>query len=96
MTRKGRWRGSTAQTFLQEARARPNLRVETEALASKLLFEGKRCIGVAFRQRGQALEARAHKEVILCGGAVNSPHLLQISGVGTGGASAIDRRAGGA
>ena len=82
MTRKGRWRGSTAQTFLKEARGRPNLRVETEALATKLLFEGKRCVGVAFRQRGQALEARAHKEVILCGGAINSPHLLQISGVG--------------
>ena len=82
MTRKGRWRGSTAQTFLKEARARPNLRVETEALATKLRFEGKRCVGVTFRQRGQTLEATAHREVILCGGAVNSPHLLQISGVG--------------
>ena len=82
MTRKGRWRGSTAQTFLKEARTRPNLRVETEALASRLLFDGKRCIGVAFRQRGQTIEARAHKEVILCGGAVNSPQLLQMSGVG--------------
>ncbi len=82
MTRKGRWRGSTAQTFLKEAQARPNLKVETEALATKLLFEGKRCVGVAFRQRGRTIEARAHKEVILCGGAVNSPHLLQISGVG--------------
>jgi choline dehydrogenase len=84
MTRKGRWRGSTAQTFLKEARGRPNLLVETEALATKLLFEGTRCVGVAFRQRGQAAEARAHKEVVLCGGAVNSPHLLQISGVGPG------------
>jgi choline dehydrogenase len=82
MTRKGRWRGSTAQTFLKEARGRPNLRVETEALATKLLFEGTRCVGVTFRQRGQTVEARAHKEVILCGGAVNSPHLLQVSGVG--------------
>lgn len=82
MTRKGRWRGSTAQTFLKEAAGRPNLRVETEALASKLLFDGKRCIGVAFRQRGKTIEARAAKEVILCGGAINSPHLLQISGIG--------------
>ena len=82
MTRKGRWRGSTAQTFLKEAKGRPNLRVETEALATKLLFEGKRCVGVAFRQRGQTLEARAGREVILCGGAVNSPHLLQVSGIG--------------
>ena len=82
MTRKGKWRGSTAQTFLKEAASRPNLRVETEAQASKLLFEGKRCIGVQFRRRGQLVEARAHKEVILSGGAINSPHLLQISGVG--------------
>ncbi len=82
MTRKGKWRGSTARTFLKEAQGRPNLRVETEALATNLLFEGKRCVGVAFRQRGKAVEARAGREVILCGGAVNSPHLLQISGVG--------------
>jgi choline dehydrogenase len=82
MTRIGRWRGSTSQTFLKEARGRPNLRVGTEALATKLLFDGKRCTGVAFRQRGEDIVAKAHKEVILCGGAVNSPHLLQISGVG--------------
>ncbi|HEY8290578.1 MAG TPA: GMC family oxidoreductase N-terminal domain-containing protein, partial [Acetobacteraceae bacterium] len=82
MTRRGRWRGSTAQTFLREARSRQNLRVETEALASRLVFDGKRCTGVRFRQHGQEIEARAHKEVVLCGGAINSPHLLQISGVG--------------
>jgi choline dehydrogenase len=82
MTRKGKWRGSTAQTFLKEAQGRPNLRVVTEALATNLLFDGKRCTGVAFRQGGKAVEARAGKEVILCGGAVNSPHLLQISGIG--------------
>jgi choline dehydrogenase len=84
MTRKGKWRGSTARTFLKEAQARPNLRVETEALATKLLFEGKRCVGVAFNQHGRAIEARAEREVILCGGSINSPHLLQISGVGPG------------
>ena len=82
MTRRGRWRGSTAQTFLKEARKRPNLRVETDAQASRLLFEGTRCVGVEFRQYGQPVVARATKEVILSGGAVNSPHLLQISGVG--------------
>ena len=83
MTRKGRFRGSTAQTFLAAgARKRKNLRVETDALATRLLFEGKRCIGVAFRQRGVDREARAAREVILCGGSVNSPHLLQISGIG--------------
>ncbi len=82
MTRKGRWRGSTAQTYLKEVRSRANLRVETNALASKLLFQGTRCTGVAFRQHGKTIEATAHNEVILCGGAVNSPHLLQISGIG--------------
>ena len=82
MTRLGRFRGSTARTFLAAAKGRANLQVVTEALATSLLFEGRRCVGVAFRQRGQAQEARASREVILCGGAVNSPHLLQISGVG--------------
>ncbi|MBS0562399.1 MAG: GMC family oxidoreductase N-terminal domain-containing protein, partial [Proteobacteria bacterium] len=82
MTRRGRWRGSTAQTFLREARGRANLRVETEALAERLTFEGTRCTGVVFRQRGRSVTARAHREVILSGGAINSPHLLQISGVG--------------
>ena len=82
MTRKGKWRGSTAQTFLKEARGRANLLIQTNALASRLLFEGRRCLGVAFQQDGNLKEARALKEVILCGGAINSPHLLQISGIG--------------
>ncbi len=82
MTRKGRFRGSTAQTFLAEAKQRENLRIETAAMATRLLFDGKRCVGVAFRQRGMDREARAAREVILCGGSVNSPHLLQISGIG--------------
>ncbi|MDA0664207.1 MAG: GMC family oxidoreductase N-terminal domain-containing protein [Proteobacteria bacterium] len=83
-TRIGRRRGSTAATFLKAAKGRPNLAVETEALATRLLFEGRRCVGVAFRQRGQDREIRAEKEVLVCGGSVNSPHLLQISGVGPG------------
>jgi choline dehydrogenase len=82
MTRRGKWRGSTAQTFLREARGRGNLRVETEATATKLLFDGKTCTGVAFRQRGADRRLTASREVILCGGAVNSPHVLQISGIG--------------
>jgi choline dehydrogenase len=82
MTRRGRLRGSTARTFLREARNRPNLRVETGALAARLVFDGKRCSGVLFRQRDHQREVRAAREVILCGGSVNSPHLLQISGIG--------------
>jgi len=65
-----------------QARHRGNLKVETNALATKLLFEGRRCIGVAFRQNGVDRQQLAAREVILCGGAVNSPHVLQISGIG--------------
>ena len=82
MTRRGRLRGSTARTFLAEARHRANLKVETDAIATRLLFEGKRCVGVAFRQNGVDRQLRAAREVIVSGGAVNSPHLLQISGIG--------------
>ncbi len=82
MTRRGRFRGSTARTFLAEAKGRANLRVETEAVATRLLFEATRCVGVAFRQRGQERTLRASREVIVSGGAVNSPHLLQVSGIG--------------
>ncbi|MBV9827667.1 MAG: GMC family oxidoreductase N-terminal domain-containing protein, partial [Alphaproteobacteria bacterium] len=84
MTRRGRLRGSTARTFLAQAKGRSNLRIETDAIATKLLFEGKRCVGVAFKQRGVDRELRARREVVVSGGAVNSPHLLQISGIGPG------------
>lgn len=84
MSRNGRFRGSTAQTFLAEARGRDNLKVETNALASRLLFDGKRCTGVAFTQNGRTRTLKAAGEVIVSGGTINSPHLLQISGVGPG------------
>jgi choline dehydrogenase-like flavoprotein len=82
MTRGGRFRGSTARTFLAEARRRRNLRVITKAVATCLGFNGRRCTGVAFRRNGQIDHVVAAREVILCGGTVNSPHLLQVSGVG--------------
>ncbi|MBO0736246.1 MAG: GMC family oxidoreductase N-terminal domain-containing protein [Alphaproteobacteria bacterium] len=82
MTRRGRLRGSTARTFLAEARRRQNLRVETKAEASRLLFDGRRCTGVAYRQNAADHRVLAGREVVVCGGTVNSPHLLQISGVG--------------
>ncbi|HEY3912176.1 MAG TPA: GMC family oxidoreductase N-terminal domain-containing protein [Stellaceae bacterium] len=85
MTRAGRFRGSTAQTFLAEARRRRNLRVLTKAVATRLIFDGKRCTGVAFRHDGQHSRVLAAREVIVCGGTVNSPHLLQVSGVGPAG-----------
>jgi choline dehydrogenase len=82
MSRNGRFRGSTARTFLARAKGRENLRIETRAFATKILFDGRRCIGVAFRQRGRARTALAAREVILSGGTINSPHLLQVSGIG--------------
>ena len=82
MTRRGRFRASTARTFLAPARGRDNLRVETNAFVSRLLFDGKHCRGVAFRRNGEIRELHADREVILSAGAVNSPHLLQISGLG--------------
>jgi choline dehydrogenase len=82
MTRRGRLRGSTARTFLAQARGRANLRVETDAIVTRLLFDGRRCTGVAFRQNGAERQLSVAREVILCGGAVNSPHVLQISGIG--------------
>src|SRR6266550_4117702 len=82
MTRRGRFRGSTAQTFLREARRRPNLWIETEAQGGRLLFEGKRCVGVAFRRGGNLTEVRANREVIVAGGTINSPHILHVSGIG--------------
>jgi choline dehydrogenase len=80
MTRLGRWRGSTARTFL--AAAKGKVRVEVEAQVTRLLFEGTRCIGAEYRQGGALHTIRATREVVLAGGAVNSPHLLQLSGIG--------------
>jgi choline dehydrogenase len=85
MTRGGRFRGSTARTFLAEARRRKNLRVVTKAVATSVGFDGQRCTGVAFRRGGAIDRVAAAREVILCGGTVNSPHLLQISGIGPAG-----------
>jgi choline dehydrogenase len=81
---RGGTRCSAAVAYLHPAMGRPNLQVETQALASRVLFDGKRAVGVEFTQRGQKRVARAQAEVILAGGVVNSPQLLQLSGVGPG------------
>jgi choline dehydrogenase len=81
-TQKNGRRWSTARAFLDPARQRPNLRIETEALATRILFDDKRAVGVAYLQRGQTWEARCGREAILAAGAVKSPHLLELSGVG--------------
>jgi len=80
-TKNGR-RSSTAVAYLRPAARRPNLRVETEALATRILFEGKRAVAVEYEQGGERRRAQAAREILLCGGAFNSPQLLQLSGVG--------------
>jgi choline dehydrogenase len=80
-TRKGQ-RLSAARAFLWPARGRGNLRVEKHALVTKLLFEGSRVSGVTYEQHGERFEARSSCDVILSGGAINSPQLLMLSGIG--------------
>ncbi|MGY8960001.1 MAG: GMC family oxidoreductase [Alphaproteobacteria bacterium] len=79
--RNGR-RSSTAVAYLNPARKRPNLDVEANAIATKVILEGKRAVGVAYEKNGVAREARAGRSVILSGGAFNSPQLLELSGIG--------------
>ena len=85
LTVKNGQRCSAAVAYLHPAMMRPNLRVETGALAARVLFEGRRAVGVEYRQGGEVKTARAGAEVILAGGAINSPQLLQLSGVGPAG-----------
>jgi choline dehydrogenase len=80
-TRRGR-RASTAVAYLRPAGGRNNLHVETSALAQRLLFDGRRATAVEYRKAGSLRTARARKEILVCGGAYNSPQLLQLSGVG--------------
>ncbi len=84
ITTKDGLRASTARCYLRPALKRPNLDLKTRALATRILFEGKRAVGIAYRQNGQDLVAKARCEVVLCGGAINSPQLLQLSGIGPG------------
>jgi choline dehydrogenase len=85
LTARGGRRCSTARAFLKPARRRGNLVVAPTALVSRILFEGRCAVGVEYRQGGRLRRARANGEVILAGGAFNSPQLLQLSGVGPGG-----------
>ena len=80
-TRRG-WRCSTAVAYLRPARGRPNLTIQTEARALGVTFQGRRATGVRFRQRDFEQTATARREVLLCAGALQSPQLLQLSGVG--------------
>lgn len=83
-TRHGR-RASAAVAYLGSARGRNNLRIETSALAQRVVFEGRRAAAVEYRRAGALKTARARKEILISGGAFNSPQLLQLSGVGPAG-----------
>jgi choline dehydrogenase len=77
-------RCSAANAYLRPAMRRSNLEVRTHALATRLLFEGRRAVGVRYRQGELRHEVRARREVIVCAGSINSPQLLKLSGVGPG------------
>jgi choline dehydrogenase len=76
------WRCSTAKAYLAPARTRGNLLVQTGAHASGLVFDGRRAVGVTYRQGSVMKSARAHAEVLLAAGSIQSPQLLQLSGIG--------------
>jgi choline dehydrogenase/4-pyridoxate dehydrogenase len=79
--RDGR-RCSAAAAYLHPAMQRPGLAVETGALATRIVFDGRRAAGVEYERRGERRIARAEREVILAGGVINSPQLLMLSGIG--------------
>ena len=80
-TRNGR-RMSSARAFLRPAMRRRNLKLVTGALATRILFEDRRAAGIVYRIGGQERVAKARCETIICGGSVNSPQLLELSGIG--------------
>jgi choline dehydrogenase len=82
LTQRGGMRASTSVSYLHPAMERPNLTVMPYMHVNRVLFEGTRAVGVEATQLGQAQELRAEREVLLCGGAFNSPQLLMLSGIG--------------
>ncbi|WP_424944389.1 GMC family oxidoreductase [Aliiroseovarius crassostreae] len=84
VNQKKGWRWSAAKAFLRPARSRANLTVVTHAQAEKLEFDGPRASGLSLRIKGQPARATARREVILSAGAIGSPQILQLSGIGPG------------
>jgi choline dehydrogenase len=80
-TFRGR-RWSAAMAYLRQARGRANLRIETRCLATRVLFDGRRAIGVEYARGGAVERVRATSEIVVSGGAINSPQLLLLSGIG--------------
>lgn len=81
---KNGWRCSSAVAFLRPTKNRKNLKVVTNALAHKVIFDGKRASGVEYSVGNQTFTAKSSAEIVLSAGAIGSPHLLQLSGVGPG------------
>lgn len=82
VTQRNGARCSSAAAYLTPVRGRSNLHVATGALASRIVLDGGRASGVVYRQRGREIQARARREVLLSAGAINSPQLLMLSGIG--------------
>jgi choline dehydrogenase len=82
LTTRNGLRCSTAVAYLRPARRRANLHIETNAHATQIVFDGTRAVGVRYRRHGEIDEVRAHREVIVAAGALQSPQLLQLSGIG--------------
>ncbi|MBX3661923.1 MAG: GMC family oxidoreductase N-terminal domain-containing protein [Burkholderiales bacterium] len=84
VTQKNGRRWSAARAFLDPVKARPNLRILTGALVHRVVFEGRRATGIEFSRGGAVERLRARREVILSAGAIGSPQILQLSGIGPG------------
>jgi len=82
LTIRGGRRWSAASAYLRPALSRRNLSIESRAHVTRIVFEGKRAVGVEYLRKGHRIQAAADREVILCGGAVNTPQLLMLSGIG--------------
>ncbi|MDB5400058.1 MAG: choline dehydrogenase [Rhodopila sp.] len=84
LTVRGRRRSSAAVAYLNPVKSRPNLTIEVLALTHRVLMESQRAVGVEYSQNGTLHQAKAKNEVLLCGGSINSPQILQLSGIGPG------------
>jgi choline dehydrogenase len=84
VTQRGGWRLTSARAFLDPALKRPNLSVITNAVVERIVIENGRAMGVQFRRRGLPFTIAAAREVVLAAGAIGSPRLMQLSGIGSG------------
>jgi choline dehydrogenase len=84
ITTKNGLRASASRCYLRPAKRRSNLDIQLKAQATRIILNGKQAVGVEYKQHGKLKSATVRQEVILCGGAINSPQLLQLSGIGSG------------